>query len=121
MLPVVPLATINATELASWRGLATSETGILHTGSLAFTTTLKNYGQALLTRFVSSLALVGPINPTDDVDPVKDEQTFALVPPAIRTGTWLTVASPSGVLFGDATDPSRGFATISGGTKFNIA
>ena len=120
VLPVVPLATINTTELANWSGRETSETGITHTGTLALATTLKNYGQAMLNRFVSALALIGPINPADDDNPIKDEQTFALVS-GTRTGTWLTVASPSGVLFGDATDPSRGFATISGGTRFNIS
>ena len=121
VLPVVPLATINTTELASWSGRETSETGIIHSGTLALGTTLKNYGQAMLNRFVSALALIGPINPADDDNPVKDEQTFALTPSVTRTGTWLSVASPAGVLFGDATDPKRGFASISGGTRFNIS
>lgn len=120
VLPYVPMATVNATEIAIWSGRAVSETGIVHTGTLALTSTLKNYGQALLNRFVSGLALVGPINPADDDDPIKDEQTFALVPGVIRSGTWLSVASPSGVLFGDPSNPSRGFATISGGTRFNV-
>ncbi len=120
VLPYLPLTTLNVTELAEWSGKETSETGIVHTGTLALATTLKNYGQALLNRFVSALALVGPVNPTDDDNPIKDEQTFALVPPATRTGTWLSVASPSGVLFGDPANPSRGFASIAGGTRFDI-
>lgn len=119
VLPYAPLATINTTELASWKGVENSDTGIVHSDP-ALIGAIKNYGQAMLNRFVSALALVGPINPADDDAPIKDEQTFALVPPATRTGTWLSVASPSGVLFGDASDPSRGFATISGGTKFYI-
>lgn len=120
VLPHVPLATINVTELAAWSGKETSETGIVHTGPLAVATTIKNYAQALLNRFVSGLALIGPINPTDDADQIKDEQTFALASATPRTGTWLSVASPSGVLFGDPTNPTRGFATLSGGTQFNI-
>lgn len=120
VLPHVPLATLNATELASWTGRETSETGIVHTGTLALATTLKNYAQAMLNSFVSGLALVAPINPDDDDVQIKDEQTFALASATPRTGAWLSVASPAGVLFGDATDPTRGFATLSGGTLFNI-
>ena len=120
VLPVVPMATINATEVAAWSGKETSETGIVLSGSLATTAVLKNYGQAALSRFVSGLALIGPINPTDDDDPVKDEQTFALATGDTRTGTWLTVASPAGVLFGNPLDPSRGFATLAGPTHFYI-
>lgn len=120
VLPHVPLATLNATELASWTGRETSETGIVHTGTLALATTLKNYAQAMLNSFVSGLALVAPINPDDDDVQIKDEQTFALASATPRTGAWLSVASPAGVLFGDATDPTRGFATLSGGTPFNI-
>jgi type IV pilus modification protein PilV len=120
VLPHVPLATLNATELASWTGLETSETGIVHTGTLALAATIKNYAQAMLNSFVSGLALVAPINPEDDDVQVKDEQTFALASDTPRLGEWLSVASPAGVLFGDATDPTRGFATLSGGTLFNI-
>jgi type IV pilus modification protein PilV len=120
VLPHVPLATLNATELASWTGRETSETGIVHTGTLALAATIKNYAQAMLNSFVSGLALVAPINPEDDDVPIKDEQTFALASVTPRSGTWLSVASPAGVLFGDATDPTRGFATLSGGTRFNI-
>lgn len=121
VLPVVPMATINATEVAAWSGKENSETGIVLSGSLATASVIKNYAQALLRRFVSGLALIGPINPADSADPVKDEQTFALASSEDRTGTWLTVASPAGVLFGNPFDPSRGFATLSGGTQFYIA
>lgn len=120
VLPSSPMATINSTELASWRGTETNDTNIIHAGTLALATTLKNYAQAILNRFVSGLALIGPINPADDDNPILDVQTFALVPSVDRTGTWLNVASPVGVLFGDPTNPSRGFASISGGTAFNI-
>ncbi|WP_056132876.1 prepilin-type N-terminal cleavage/methylation domain-containing protein [Lysobacter sp. Root494] len=119
VLPYVPVATVNATELATWRGQETSDTGIVHTGTLALPTTLKNYAQAALNRFVSGLALVAPISPEDDDNPIKDEQTFALAS-GTRTGTWLTVANPAGILFGNATDPKRGFANVSGGTRFLI-
>lgn len=118
VLPYAPMAPINTTEQATWNGKAASETGIVLTGTLL--TSITSYGQAMLNRFVSALALIGPISPQDDDSPIKDEQTFALVPPATRAEPWLSVASPTGVLFGDATDPSRGFATISGGTRFNI-
>lgn len=117
VLPYSPMATINATELAKWSGRETSETGITLSGALA--TAITNYGQALLNRFVSALALVGSINPDDSAAPIKDEQTFALVPPTIKSGTWLTVATPSDVIFGDPTDPKRGFATLAAPIRFN--
>jgi hypothetical protein len=117
VLPYVPMATINVTELAVWSGKAVSETGIVPTGTLA--TSIVNYGQALLNRYVSALALVGPISPTDDDNPIKDEQPFALAT-GTRTGAWLSVASPASVLFGNPANPSRGFASLTGGTSFNI-
>lgn len=120
VLPFVPMASINVTELADWFGRETSETGITHTGSLAAGSTIKNYGQALLRRYVSALALVSPINPTDDDNPLKDEQTFTLTPSVNKSGTWLTVASPSAVIFGDPGNPKRGFASIAAPTPFNV-
>lgn len=117
VLPYSPMATINATELAKWSGRENSETGITLSGSLA--TSITNYGQALLNRFVSALALVGAVNPDDAAAPIKDEQTFALVPPTVKTGTWLTVATPADVIFGDPTQPKRGFATLSAPIRFN--
>lgn len=120
VLPYVPMATINATELAEWSGRETSDTGITHTGSLALTSTIKNYALALLRPYVSGLALVGAINPEDSTGPIKDEQTFALKAGNTNTGTWLNVASPAGVLFGNPLDPSRGFATVSGPVRFYL-
>lgn len=119
VLPYVPLATVNATELAEWSGQETSQTGIVHTGPLLLA--IKNYGQALLNRFVSGLALVGPINPADDDDPVKDEQTFAFSGSESPTDPgWLDMPNTSGTVFGDATNPVRGFATMGGATSIDF-
>jgi len=120
VLPYVPMATINATELAEWTAHDTTQTGLVHSGSLALLSTLKNYGVAKLRPYVSGLALVGPVNPSDSAPAVKDEQTFALTAGNIRTGTWLAMASPAGVLFGNPLDPKRGFASVTGGTPFQI-
>jgi len=117
LLPFLPIATINLTELAVWAGKEFSETGIDVSGLSAATV---NFGQALINRFASAIARVGPIGPLDDDDPVKDEQTFALTDGVSRTGTWLKVASPSGSVFGNPLNPIRGFATVAGPVNFTV-
>lgn len=117
VLPFLPIATINLTELAIWAGKHTSETGIDVSAISAATV---NFGQALINRFASAIARVGPIGPLDDDDPVKDEQTFALTDGLSRTGTWLKVASPSGSVFGNPLNPVRGFATVAGPVIFTV-
>lgn len=119
VLPYTPVAAVNVTELADWSGQATSDTGIVLSGSLATSTV--NYAQARLRRYVSQLAVVPAINPTDGTNPAKDEQTFALVPPATDSGAWLTMPNTAGTIFGDATKPIRGYATyLSLPTKFSV-
>jgi len=117
VLPFLPVATINVTELAVWAGKEFSETGIDVSALSAATV---NFGQALISRFASAIARVGPIGPLDDDDPVKDEQTFALTDGVSRTGTWLKVASPSGSVFGNPLNPVRGFATVAGPVNFTV-
>lgn len=117
VLPFLPVTTINLTELAVWAGKQTSETGIDVSALSAATV---NFGQALINRFASAVARVGPIGPLDDDDPVRDEQTFALTDDVSRTGTWLKVASPSGSVFGNPLNPIRGFATVAGPVDFTV-
>lgn len=120
VLPHVPMASVNVTELANWSGQEVAEAGVPLSGAVADPSVIKNYGQALLRLYASAVALAPPVNPVDDDEPRKDEQTFALVPPTTKSGTWLSVASTPDVLFGDPLNPSRGFATLAGAIPFNI-
>lgn len=118
ILPYLPISTINVTELAVWVGKQVSETGI--DASSFPDGALVNYGQAWLNRFASAIARIGPIGPEDDDAPLKDEQTFMLIPGVVKSGIWLKLASPAGTAFGDATKPVRGFATVAGPVKFSV-
>jgi prepilin-type N-terminal cleavage/methylation domain-containing protein len=118
VLPYLPVSTVNVTEIANWRGARTSQTGIDSSGFPGGV--IVNYGRSSLNRYASAIARIGAINPLDGLDPLLDEQTFALIPGITKADLWLKVASPAGTAFGDATKPVRGFATVLGNINFNV-
>lgn len=118
VLPYLPLATINVTELARWSGSTTSQTGIQL--SDAYSTTPINYGQARMRRHSSGVALAPANSPDDDALRLLDEQTMAAIN-SVRTGVWLSISDANGVVFGDPTKPTRGAASIAGGFPFSVS
>lgn len=120
VLPYSPLATINATELAIWSARVASSTGIKLTGTLLSSAT--NFAHSALRKYPSAIALFRPISPEDKDTPRADEQVFALsnAESGDEEKQWLWVASPSGVIFGNAENPSRGFATVPP-YRFNVS
>ncbi|MBB5015190.1 type IV pilus modification PilV family protein [Rehaibacterium terrae] len=116
VLPFSPMATVNVTELAVWSGTSGSSTGLVPPLGLE-----SNYALASMRRYPSALALVSPISPFDGDGPLVDEQLFLLSAGTVpSSSSWLQVASPTRVLFGDPNNPSRGFATMPGGHRFTV-
>lgn len=118
VIPFLPIATVNVTELARWKGTTTSDTGI---DTSTFTGLTYNFARAMLNRFASAIARISAIGPLDDDDPLDDEQTFTLLSGISKSGTWLKVSSASGQFGQDPRKPTRGSATVAGPVKFSIA
>ncbi|MDQ3618192.1 MAG: prepilin-type N-terminal cleavage/methylation domain-containing protein [Pseudomonadota bacterium] len=118
ILPFLPFATINVTELARWSGRNTSEIG----GTIApeYGTTSVNFSHVRMRRHNSAVALFPAISPDDDATRLVDEQLVALLN-TIRTGIWLTLSDTNGVVFGDPAAPTRGAARVAGGARFNVS
>lgn len=119
VLPYAPLAAINVTEIADWQGHVDALRETTPSAS-SFPGTSINYGRARMRRYSSAVALYPPVSPDDASNTLFDEQTVALLL-RVRTGNWLAVSSTNGVIFGDATNPTRGVATVQGGIRFNVS
>jgi type IV pilus modification protein PilV len=117
VIPFLPIATVNVTELARWAGTTASDTGIDTTPFAGLT---YNFARVMLNRFASAIARISAIGPLDDDNPLDDEQTFTLLSGISKNGTWLKVSSASGQFGQDPLKPTRGFATVAGPVKFSI-
>jgi Tfp pilus assembly protein PilV len=132
VLPALPLASINTTEIANWAARSfvdSSDSKPSGLGSLA--SSYFNYATARLRRFNSGLALFGAINPaealataTQALQPARDEQMFVrLSASAPATTPWLLTPSPNpstARYFGNGLDPLRGYAETSPPLQFNL-
>lgn len=119
VLPHAPMAAINVTEIADWRGESSNLRSTTPTAA-NFPGVSINYGRVTMRRYSSAVALYPAVSPDDAAAKLFDEQTVALLR-RVRTGNWLTVASTNGVIFGDASNPTRGVATIVGDIRFRVS
>lgn len=130
VLPFVPLASINTTEIASWSPRAADSPGPSPLETLALS--YLNYATANIRRFNSGLALFSAINaseatldPASSMSPAIDEQLFVqLAASAPTQAVWLDTPSPNpstARFFGDVLNPMRGYAQTSAPIPFNLS
>jgi type IV pilus modification protein PilV len=134
VLPYIPLASINTTEIASWspRAATAAEMTAAPSPLNALPANYLDYASAKIRRFNSGLALVGAINSaeatldtTTGLSPAVDEQLFVQLAAAAPTEpVWLNTPSPNpsaARIFGDVLNPMRGYAQTSAPIPFNLS
>lgn len=132
VLPFVPLASINTTEIAVWSPRAASTDDARPAPLDALALNYLNFASSKVRRFNSGLALFSAVNPaeatTDPMNalsPALDEQLFVQLAAAAPTQpVWLDTPSPNpstSRFFGDPLNPLRGYAQTSAPLPFNLA
>jgi type IV pilus modification protein PilV len=126
VLPYLPLASINTTEVANWSPRASVAGDVAPAPLDALASNYRNYATAKIRRFNSGLALFSAINAAEatTIAPAADEQLFVVLAAAEPTqAIWLDVPNPNpsaSRLFGDTINPMRGYAQSSAPIPFNI-
>lgn len=125
VLPYLPLASINTTELAAWSPRAATVSDIAPAPVDTLHSNHRNYATAKIRRFNSGLALFSAINLAEaTLTPATDEQLLvqlSATPPA--QALWLDTPSPnpsSARFFGDVLNPMRGYAQTSAPIPFML-
>lgn len=127
VLPYLPLASINTTEVASWSPRAATVSDVAPAPVDTLDSNHRNYATAKVRRFNSGLALFSAINLAEatTIVPAIDEQLIvqlSAAPPA--QALWLDTPSPnpsSARFFGDVLNPMRGYAQTSAPIPFRLS
>lgn len=125
VLPYVPMATPNVTEIAVWMPRPPTGTDSIPGSLASLNSTYLNYARAYINRYNSGLAVVDAINPNDATSPAEDAQLFVqLSANAPNQATWLNTPNPSpntARYFGNPLNPMRGYAETSAPIPFNLS
>lgn len=126
VLPYLPMASINITEVASWSPRAATVTDTPPAPVDALESNYRNYATAKIRRFNSGIALFSAINQAEEttLQPAVDEQLFVILAATAPTqAVWLDTPSPNpstARFFGDVLNPMRGYAQTSALIAFNL-
>lgn len=126
VLPFLPLASINTTEISFWMPRAASLTDVVPAPVNTLAANYRNYASSSIRRYNSGLALYSAINAAESAPEILalDEQMFVLLAAAAPVQPmWLDVPSPnpnSARFFGDVLNPMRGYAQTSAPIPFRL-
>lgn len=125
VLPYIPMATINTTEIATWSPRASTDADARPANLASLAAKYFNFARSVIRRFNSALALFDSINPTDASSPAVDEQLFVQLAATEPTQpVWLNTPSPNpstARFFGNPLNPMRGYAQTSAPLSFKLS
>lgn len=127
VLPYLPLASINTTEISFWMPRAAADSDVVASPVNTLAANYRNYANSSIRRYNSGLALYGAVNAAEAVPEAfaLDEQMFVLLSAAAPAQPlWLDAPSPnpnSARFFGDVLNPMRGYAQTSAPIPFRLS